>query len=505
MGINLKFPPATLQNHPMAVRYQRRHLLRAFWMGVSILFLVQLYTVENVSLPSIAGAILIGITALYPSYLWCSGKALGMPIFPMFALTYLWTHALPLVSKNPLITAYSPDNHLFASIAVAVCLGLGTLIWLQFVNSFPEYPKKYRALIEHKGDNFFLFILATGAFFNMYTIGGWFTIGGGIFALIRGAILGLNVLSVFVLSYRFGTRELSKRQIKLYWLLLILYMISSGASLILRANIGIFSVATIAFILGRRKIPILTIIIVFLCLSLLHYGKDEMREKYWFSSQSVHFVQPWDYPAWYSEWLSYSFNYVNKDESQAVEKKESSLERSSVIQMLLMAQDKTPKELPYLYGKTYAILPQLLVPRFLNPNKIRSHEGTYILSIYYGRQTLEQTYTTTIAWGMLAEAYANFGFLGCAGIGIFFGVIYGQTTRWCINTPLLSARSLFAVLMMSFAFQTEWTAGYYVATLFQSSVSLAGINLVFMKIYRLQESPAPNPEYQSSNYWNHEL
>jgi hypothetical protein len=504
MGINLKLSSPAQQNHLIAVRYERRHLLKTFWIGVFILFLVQVYTIENIALPSIAGAILSGIAALYPTYLWCSGKALGMPIFPIFALTYLWTHALPLLSKNPLVTAYYPESHFFASVTLATCLGAGTFTWLQFVNSPPSYPKKYRALIERKGDNFFLLMLNISVFFNMYSLGGWFVIEGGTFALIRNAILGLNVLSVFVLSYRLGSKELTETQSKAFVLLLALYMFSSGATLILRANIAVFCVATAAFILGRRKVPVLTIIIVFILLSLLHSGKDVMRAKYWSGNQQ-HFIQPWEYPAWYAEWTGYSLDYLsnlNKDESHKTPKKESSFERSSVVQMLLMAQDKTPRDVPYLSGKSYAILPQLIIPRFLNPNKIRSHEGTYLLNIHYGRQTREQTNTTTIAWGMLAEAYANFGLLGCAGLGIVFGTAYGQATRWCINTPLLSARSLFAVLMMSFAFQTEWTAGVYVAALFQSSMTLVGITFIFMKVYRLKELPEMQHEEVTTNSWN---
>jgi hypothetical protein len=226
-----------------------------------------------------------------------------------------------------------------------------------------------------------------------------------------------------------------------------------------------------------------------------------MRAKYWSGSQQ-HFVQPWEYPAWYAEWIDYSFKYFKKDknELEKSEEKQSSLERSSIVQMLLMAQDKTPRDVPYLDGKTYGILPQLIIPRFLNSNKIRSHEGTYILSIHFGRQTLEQTYRTTIAWGFIAEAYANFGFFGCAGIGIVFGAAYGQSTRWCINTPLLSARSLFAVLMMSFAFQSEWTAGVYVAALFQSSMTLVGITFGFMKVYKLNEFPTLNQSELGRKY-----
>ncbi|MEP0885044.1 hypothetical protein NDI49_26180 [Trichocoleus sp. ST-U3] len=504
MGIKLKSLPPTLLNQMIAARYERRHLLKTFWIGVFVLFLVELYTVQVTAIPSIAGAILIACTALYPSYLWCSGKALGMPIFPLFALTFLWTYALPLVSDHAKVITYSPDSHLLASITVAICLGLGTFTWFQFVKYPRPYPRNYRALIERKGENFFLFILAAGVFFNMYSLGGWFVLEGGLFALVRGAILGLNVLSVFVLSHRLGKTELSRTTANTFFVLLALYMISSGVSLVLKNNFAIFFVAVISFIMGRGKVPILTIIIVFFSISLLHYGKGEMRSKYWFGSEEK-FMQPWEYPAFYTEWFGYSLEYLKPDKSPATDKKSSSLERSSVIHMLLFAQEKSPKETFYLYGKTYEIIPQLLIPRFINKNKIRSHEGTYILNIHYGLQTQEAALKTTIGWGLLAEAYANFGLLGCAGLGIALGAAYGQATRWSLNTPLLSSRSLFNVLLMSFAFQSEWTAGVYVAALFQASATLVGITFVFMRVYRFHEMPSLNHETDMTSFRNKEL
>ncbi len=110
-----------------------------------------------------------------------------------------------------------------------------------------------------------------------------------------------------------------------------------------------------------------------------------MRAKYWESYQT-HFVQPWEYPAWYAEWIGYSFDYLKATGSQKAEK-QSFLERSSLIHLLLMSQVRTPRDVSYLSGATYTIIPDLLVPRFLNPNKIRSHEGTYLLNIHYGLQT----------------------------------------------------------------------------------------------------------------------
>lgn len=478
-------------NQSIAVYQERRQLLKIFWLAVMVLFLVELYTVQTSSMASIFGAILIAFAALLPLYLWCSGKALGMPIFPVFALTYLWTYALPLVSNHPKIITYFPEDIFFTSVTVVGFLLLGTFTWFHFVKSTPPLPKSYRLLKSQYSDGFFLIILTSGILFNMYFQGGWFVLGGGTFALIRGAILGLNVLSVFVLSYRCGTRELSANKSKIFLALLALYIITNAASLLLVGALSIVLLATVAFIVGRRQVPWLPIIIVLIFLLPLHYGKGEMRAKYWGSYQA-HFVQAWEYPAWYAEWIGYSFNYLNATGSQKAEK-QSFLERSSLIHLLLMSQTRTPKDVPYLSGATYAIIPALLVPRFLNPNKIRSHEGTYLLNIHYGLQTRSDTSTTTIGWGLLNEAYANFGLAGCAGLAIILGTGYGQATRLSMNTPVISSRSLFAVLLMGFSFQSEFSAGVYVAALFQSLVPLGVIIFVFMKVHK-------NGEITSSYY-----
>jgi hypothetical protein len=488
MDSNLKLLPPILLNHPIIVRRERRQLLQTFWIAVTILFLWQLFTIDNVSFSTSAGAFIIAVAALIPFYLWCSGKALGMPIFPLFALTYLWTYSLPLLSNHPKIIIYSPEIHLFSSVIVAGFLVLGTFVWLQFVKSPPPIPKSYRVLRGQNSNGVFFFIIAVSIFFNMYSLGGGFALGGGAFSLIRGAILGLNVLAVFVLSYHWGTRDLSKKNSRLFFLLLVCYVITSAASLLLVGALSVVLLGVMAFVLGRQQVPWLPILLALIFILPLHYGKSDMRAKYWFKSNQVHFVQPWDYPAWYSEWIGYSIEYLNKKNDQIKPKKQSFSERSSLIHLLLMAQDKTPRDVPYLQGETYAIIPQLLIPRFLNANKIRSHEGTYLLNIHYGLQTRKATLTTTIGWGLLNEAYANFGLLGCAGLAVVLGAGYGQATRWSLHTSLLSSRSFVAVLLMGYSFQTEFSAGVYVAALFQSLVPVLIITLVFMKVQKIEDN-----------------
>ena len=143
-----------------------------------------------------------------------------------------------------------------------------------------------------------------------------------------------------------------------------------------------------------------------------------------------------------------------------------------------------------MYGDTYAIIPALLVPRIFNPTKMASHEGTYRLNIHYGFQTREDTAHNTIGFGLLNESYANFGYVGVTLLALVLGVYYGAVSRWAQNAPVLSFRSLFAVIVASYAFQTEFAAGVYVSALFQSTCALLILAALFMRRGPLSQTPA---------------
>lgn len=480
-------PHASLQ--PLTRRNQKQ-LLVAFWLGAIPLLLYELYFPGTTALLTNLGALLITIAALIPTYLWCSGKANGMPVFPLFTVPYVWTHALPLLNPPPTLEQYSIQSEFVASLTTSGFLFLGAIVWFQCVKSVPPPPKFYRALGSQKGDQFFFWSLAISTLFNIANAGGWLNLDAGVFSLVRNVIVALTALGAFVLSYRLGTEELTGKGAQLFISLLGAFMVTSAISLLLVGAATVFLSALAAFIIGRKQIPVVTTALVMAVFFFLQPGKGDLRKKYWFNeSQATPYIQPWQYPALFAEWidasLKYSFRTDNLLKAPQLEDRQSFAERASVIQMLLLAQQKSPSQLPFLYGKTYLPLPELVVPRVLNPKKIRSHEGTYILSIYYGLQRLEDTNLTTIAWGLLAEAYANFGQVGCAGLAVIIGLVFGLTTRWSIGAPILSMRAMFTVLMLTFALQTEWTAGVYVAAFFQYVVVLIGIAIVLMNNYRV--------------------
>ncbi len=461
---------------------ERRQLLKVFRLAVCLLLFLAIPMMMASSFESIIGGLLIGGASLTPAYLWCRGKALGMPIFPVFALVHLWTCAIPIMKEQRLAQTYSSNQRFVACLTIAGFLAIGTLVWYSLVKSSKRpFEKSFLSLKGNRAENFFLISLMASTFFVSGIVGGWFSsLNEGIFSLIRGVLLSLNSLATFVLAYRWGTKELSRKRIALFFLIQAASVVTSAASLLIVGALSGFVLAVIGFSLGRRQVPVVAITLILLCLVVLHYGKGPMRAKYSESLDGL--VQPWEYPAWFAEWVGYSATALLSDTEEG-DTQQSFVDRSSTIQMLLLAQDATDKGIPHLNGETYVIIPRLIIPRVLDPQKPASHEGTYLLNIHYGLQTRDETAMTTIGWGLLNEAYANFGFLGCAGLAVVLGSFYGSMARWSFNTPILSARSLFTMILLNFAMQAEFSASVYVTALFQTAVPLVVVTIFFMKAH----------------------
>lgn len=471
------------------VKEKRKPFLKTFKLLILGFCLIELFTLEKLDPFNISTALLIIVPTLFPFYLWCSGKALGIPIFPFFCLTYLWAYGLPVLHESPSVFTYTNELIFDSSFTIFIFLLVATFFWFRKVKFYVSQEQNYRIFNEKNSNSLFFLCIVFALIFNIATLGGWFLfLTGGSFALIRGIVFALNTLAIFLLSYRCGNRELSPGEEQLFWFLLILSIVSNAASLVIIGSLTMFFLMIAGYTLGRKQVPWKLIVISFIFFSLLHYGKAEMRARYWFNNPiGVNFVQPWQYPAWYAEWLGYSFEYISESITNpitTVEKSESRaslVERTNLMYLLLMIQDKTPRDVPFLNGETYKVVPQLLIPRIFAPNKPASHETTYLLSIHYGRQTREATRRTTIGFGLLNEAYANFGIMGCIGLGVILGSLYGEVSYRTINAPILSFPSLLGIVFISVSIQSEFSSGVFVTYLFQSLVVLLLVRYFLMK------------------------
>ena len=308
-----------------------------------------------------------------------------MPIFPVFAITFIWTYALPLVSRNEEVLRYTVGQRITAGLTAASFLIVGCLVWFQFVKKIPKPPLHHRTLTRSKGNMIFFLALIASALFNMASIGGWLAVlslDGGGFSLLRNTVIAFTALSSFVLSYRLGTKELNQKQSRALVFLLVSVMLSSALGFLLISSATLFLSSVAAFIVGRRKVPIALMLVAILSLSFLHVGKAEMRGKYWGRYSQSSYIQPWQYPSVYAEWVDTSIKKMSlrrdADADLLDTRGQAFGDRASVIHMLLLSQSQSPESVPFLRGNTYEILPEMVVPRILYPQSseaMRVHTG----------------------------------------------------------------------------------------------------------------------------------
>lgn len=500
---HILYSPDASERSPYAIRpTQRRRMLEFLCLFAFLLFAYIVY--QGAPLESTVAAILTTAFALLPAYLWCSGRSVGIPVFPLAAATYVTTHALPFVSSHPVVTQYPPSDHLSAGLLVSGFLLVATLLWFACTRGGGTPPASFLMLERHRSTPFFLTILCMGVLFqHVVNVGSLWVIPAGMLGIARAGVKGLALLAVFGLSHKLGQRSLAAKERWFFLVTFFLYLLLNAATLLLIESIALVIIAIAGFVVARHRIPWKTLLAAFLVFSILHLGKGSMRSEYRSYTLPTGNVIV-DYTTWYAEWLSYGWQYFSEASSANTVTPEeytpaSLLERASVVHLLLIAQSQLEGDTPLLYGETYVLIPQMLIPRILLPSKPLSLEGTYTLNIHFGLQTRETVYQTTIGWGLLAEAYANFGWYGVIGLAVVIGLFVGGVTRWSTFTPILSARSLFAIVVLSLALNREATAGVSVASLAQSSFILIAFALVFMKrVSRVGYISRPTSHFQDN-------
>jgi hypothetical protein len=456
---------ALAQVRRLAVR--RASLSTAYWLGLGILVVCLVATAHPQYPESLVGAILIIAASWFPALLWIRKKMGGFPIFPVFALTYTWTFGLPLIYEHPIVALFRADDQLFAAFSVTGFLLIGTAVWYFVRERRTKIPRRCLAMRERGADTIFLGILLISIAFTAAVNGGWLNISSGFYSIFRSIILAIQSLACFALSYRLGRSELHGPKKMIFKVLMAIVVIVSLPPLLMINSMSLVVLAAFGYVSGSGKVPWISFMAAIALFGFLQLGKGEMRDHYWGDADQGP-VQPLEYPAFFKEWLSTSFDQLKAPVTRDEDEKRSLVERASLMQLLLYEQTLS-SSVPFMFGETYSIVPQLLIPRILYPGRATTHEGTSRLNIHYGFQTREQTETTTLGFGLLNEAYANFGLAGMAMLAIALGGFYGWIEGWAAVVPLLSVRGLFAITVASFSFQTEFAAGVYAAALLQAT------------------------------------
>src|ERR1700730_13270688 len=138
---------------------RRLGMMAAYWFGLLALTAIVLFTAHPQYAESAVGAALIIVAAWVPAWLWIKKGGEGLPVFPVFTLTYTWTFGLPLLYEHPIVKIFDAIDQLYAAISVTGFLILASLVCL-LARDFRVRPPKFCLSMRESGaDDIFFIIL----------------------------------------------------------------------------------------------------------------------------------------------------------------------------------------------------------------------------------------------------------------------------------------------------------------------------------------------------------
>ena len=453
-----------------------RNLLRLVALGYVVLALAGLFSIDPYAY------LLVLTAAALPIAFWVRAGAIGIPVFPIIAALYYLFYALPILRNHVLFFTNAEIDYAAETVAIfLVCATAAFALVTRNVTS-RRLVREGTVFLDRHVPRLILVGLGFGALFNILMMIGAFDSVGPYIEVIRSFALTLASVSAYLMGYARARRLLSSTRWMQAVALLGIITIASVVSLFLIGVVTIMACVFLGYIVAVRRIPWVTILCSVAVLGVLHAGKGEMRAKYW-GTYTANQITVTDAPEVLYHWFRVGLDNIIADDQAGGQ---SIVDRASLLHMVMRVQRKTPDEIPYFEGETYELFPKMIVPRVFNPDKVVSQRALQILSIRYGLQNEESARSTTIGWGLVAEAYANFGLLGVICIGVLYGLMTGGLMRWSAFSSTLSIPNLITIAATANFVNIEADLSYMLTnlahTVFGAAIGFAALR--FMKIYR---------------------
>jgi hypothetical protein len=424
------------------------------------------------------GLLMLFLAAL-PGLLWAKRGRATLPVFEVLMLTTANAYAFPLLNGHSELIFYTSEDITRAALAV-ILFQLTAIVVYQATRGRASTHLFWREEVISEGMGKWLMY---GMVLNtVYSYLSTFTeiIPPALESILRAIFFGIGIVCTFITMRRLGEGRLSSGERVFLFTNLFLQCAIMMSTLFLVAAVSTLLLALVGYVSSSGRLPVFVSATILFSIAVLHNGKSEMRAKYWENEYESPGIT--ELPAFFIEWFQDGLK-VRPDQEGDAKMTSKLIERTSLFHIMCLVVSTTPSSQPYLEGETYWDIPAQFVPRIFWPGKPLGHVSTSKLAVYYGLQTDEETLTTTIGFGMLTEAFANFGWLGVAGIGAFLAVLIKKIQCWAEDSPLFSYGGLVLVILLAWSFQVEFTLSIWLASLYQAIVAVLIIPMVLRRFF----------------------
>lgn len=465
------------------------------------------FTSPNHALPFM----LIAVAGWACLALWHTQGRRGVPMFPLLAAQLAFLNSIPLLTGADTLDGLAASTILVSALTVTLFLVVLAGGWWLGARAMQGRPSVWNIT---PGGNVLASGLGLNAALPLLLFGMMFQLGnvsGLTYKLLPGPLAGfMPVLTAFTgaastLGAFLGALAVANHPLRagalVFWALFTATFFLCISGILLSGACGMVFACAIGLGFGARRIPWAFLVTTILLVSFLNQGKGVMRGRYWDPETGAPQMGLSRLPEFYGEWADASLSAFQtgmfNNGSTAVTSNEASgggmMKRLDNFQNLTYIVDILQRGAAQpLYGKTYTIIPALLVPRFLWPDKPRSHEGQIRLNLNFDRQAnLEQTFETYIAWGLLPEAVGNFGCVaGACFLGVLAGLGCGLLEAWSARKRLFSVEGLIAAaVLVELAVSYEMVASVLVTSTFQLLVAVVTFGLLLRSWFMNSQTP----------------
>ena len=411
---------------------------------------------------------IMAATALVPMLRWIGSASTGYPIHQTLLALTLPFYVVPLLTEHRALQAY-PESLLVQTSLTIWTYQLAILAGAHLVRST-------RAA---KADNLWNRALFPEELAKLtgYSLGlntAWLVVSTlrsdipfELLGTLRAVFFGIGLISAFLQARAWAAGSLSGPGTVWFLLNLVAQILLLAASLLLIQAIILFTLVMLGYFTVRQRMPITATLLVFLLFTILHNGKSEMRLRYWEEGKPMPGVL--GLPGFYQEWITVGLAVSDNEE---LDRKLSLFDRASLFHIVAYTVHRTEYMQMNFGGETYIGIPAQVFPRFLWPNKPSPNDSGRILATGLGILTTEQAMFTSIGFGMIAEAYANFGWLGPPLLGLLLGILLHWIAIKARDAPLLSLIGIFQILLLCWCLSAETTLIVWLSSLYQASIAV---------------------------------